>query len=222
MKSIDFFNKLIDKCKYIPESKLEKIIYFYRNEIDAGLSHGQTEEEIIKNFGDIDKITHDINTETEIFINTKLNTSINKNIQKNQFIEDKSNKNYNSSSKETKHYSFSKLSKIILKVILLILAFAVIIPIFTTIIGFIFGVLCIFIIILMANIYFLFNILILNSTFMLPRFLLNFPENSLVFFSLGFILLSLFFIILIFYIIKSIILYFVKFYNSEKHMGGSI
>ena len=52
MTQNEFFNIIMDELKELPELELQKLISFYKNKISTEVSHGKSEEEVIKSFGD--------------------------------------------------------------------------------------------------------------------------------------------------------------------------
>lgn len=220
MQSTDFFNKLISNCKHVPESKLDKIISYYNNEISIGICNGKTEDEIILNFGDLDTIIYQINNDADMFIKNNLKTPSEKIIIQDETKEIK--KSYYNNIKENKENS-SKLINSLLKVIIAVLTITIIIPLATTIIGFILGILAVFLAATIFSLYLLFNIYNLNSLPRIPKFLIDFPHIPLVLFCISIICISACFSICIYYAAKYIISYFLKVYKLDrKNKGGHL
>ena len=152
-------------------------------------------------------------------INNAVNTSKASSSHEDINLDSNSNSFKNQSSKNTiPQFNINT----ILKICIVILATIIFFPVITGIIGFVIGLFGVAFSILVASI----GVLI-GGTFTnvigfpnLPMFVANFPYPVLVLFSLASILLSIFLIILFYYLCKFFIKLSIKIYTSLKSKGG--
>ena len=82
MKRKEFLSELEKKLHLLEEAEIKDIINEYKDHIDEKIKSGQTEEEAINDFGDIDDLVN------EILSAYKINTKYNKNSEFNQKFDD--------------------------------------------------------------------------------------------------------------------------------------
>lgn len=239
MNKNEFFNVLMDNLKDIPEKKLQDIIWNYENLFDLEIQKGKSEEEIVKNFGNIDIMTNRLKDEilsSNYTKNSLENDSI-INIYKDNDLNLNTNyiasaENYSSSSNKDKNtYPYKKEKRkhsylnnpikkgfninSILKIGIFILSIIIFVPILATILGIIVGILGTTIGLFAGSIGLLiggtFNSFIGISN--VPNFISNFPYPALLLFCLGTITLSIILFLLFYYFIKAIIIGSKKLYS---------
>ena len=243
MTQNEFFNILMDELKELPELKIQKIIFYYKDRFSVESSIGRTEEEIIKDFGDpyliclkyinqsqdceIAEYKNNITSNNIILHEVKsddkyiqeINMSVNKKNNNTQCSHKKKinlNKNHTKSSPNVDRF---------LKFCIIILGLFIFFPVVTSIIAIIIGILGIALSLLAGSI----GILI-GGTFTsliripyishIPQIITNFPYPVIILFTLGSITLSILLIFIFYYSCKFFFRLFTKTFKLLKSTGG--
>lgn len=227
----EFFNAIMNEIAYIPEKKLQEIITYYNSVFDSELAKGRTEEDIIKSFGDINKLINDFKSNS----NGKLYTPIE---QIESFKPDLSTENYtqpmknqpteiinvvdNSELKETpiKQTDKNPVYKIgecsnnplingFLKLSIFIAGVVILFPVLSAIIGFILGLFGTSLGLFTGSLGILIGRSFFDITLIpeIPTFITAFPYPALVFFCLGTMCLGILMFFSLLYISKALIVF---------------
>lgn len=246
MTQNDFFNIIMDELKELPELKLQKIIFQYKEKISYGILHGKSEDEIISSFGDPylicynyknnnsdfetlkkeEPISYQVNLKkTSDNINTYNNDKENTNyIQPIDSIHNDSNHSeiYNTNNINVKHKNSSPHVDRFLKICIIILSLIIFFPLITSIIGVIIGILGVSLSLLAGSVGILIGGTFTNVIGMpnVPHFIANFPYPAIVLFTLGSICLAIFLLFIFYYSCKLLFRLCRRLFNFLKSKGG--
>lgn len=245
MTQNEFFNIIMDELKELPELKLQKIIFQYKEKISDGILHGKSEDEIISSFGDPYLICYNYknnNSDSEILtkeepisyqvnlkkISDNISTYNDKEnidyVQPIDSIHNNSNhsKNDNTNNINAKHNNSSPHVDKLLKICIIILSLIIFFPLITSIIGIIIGILGVSISLLAGSVGILIGGTFTNLIGMpnIPQFIANFPYPAIVLFTLGSICLAIFLLFIFYYSCKLLFRLFKKLFSFLKSKGG--
>lgn len=246
MTQNEFFNIIMDELKELPELELQKLISFYKNKISTEVSHGKSEDEVIKSLGDPYLICHNYknnnidikNFKDECPIDSNINlkkvtphdTTKNLNIPNDNYIkpintilnDNNTQKHDNKKNSSIKCSHSSPHVDKLLKICIIILSIIIFFPFLTSILGTIIGILGVALSLLIGSI----GILI-GGTFTslmgmpnIPQFIADFPYPAIVLTTLGSICLSIFLIFIFYYSCKLFFRLCKKVLGFLKSKGG--
>lgn len=205
MTKNQFLNILIDGLKDIPENEFQKIISHYSSEIEKGLQMKLSEDYIISQFGDPNEIINNLKNSkyNKTYLTANFDTNSKLRSNKHSFLNWTKREDLNS-------------TELLLRVFFILLFIAIVLPLLLTITSFLLGSIIVLFNILVLGLLMVSHVLIgqFIEISIIPIFLNNLPSNSILFFGLGSIFLSIFLIILLYYISK----FFIKLvYTIYRH-----
>lgn len=228
MTENEFFNILMDKLNNFPEAELYDIVIYYQNYFSHNLSLGKSQEEIITELGDPNSIAEKFICEHKKLNYDEKNTDILKESSQKYKTSSCSitvNSNLDNSSKnnpsiENPHKKIS--TNTILNAGIIILSAVILLPILFALLFIILNNfnICIEVIVEASNSPFLKSLNLCHSV--VPGFALDLPRSVLFLFSLGAVLMSVFFTFVILYFVKLVFILLIKLSNKSKENVGDL